>query len=141
MEKAKRILVGLKTLDNAVELTHLACCTGASGADLLLLHVIELPVPTPLDAGVPDLESLAKKIIEAAESVANSSDMNVSSLIIRAHNAGQVLLDEMKEKKVDLAIIGYHHRETLAEILFGTTARHLALHAPCRVLIDVPPRA
>jgi hypothetical protein len=34
MRKAKRILVGLKTLDNAVELTDLACRLGARGASV-----------------------------------------------------------------------------------------------------------
>ena len=62
-------------------------------------------------------------------------------LVIRAHNAGPALLDEMKEKKVDLAVIGYHHRRTLGEILLGTTAQHLATHAPCHLVIDIPPGA
>ena len=47
MRKAKRILVGLKILENAVELTDLACRLGARGAELLLIHEIELPDNTP----------------------------------------------------------------------------------------------
>ena len=100
MKKAKRILVGLKTLDHAVELTDLACRLGAHGANLLLVHVIELPDPTPLDAEVPELEALAKKVIGTAERVANRSDAKVSKFIIRAHDAGRALLDEMKDKNV-----------------------------------------
>jgi nucleotide-binding universal stress UspA family protein len=141
MKKARSILVGLKTLDHAVELTDLACRLGAHGANLLLMHVIELPDPTPLDAEVPELEALANKIVGTAERVANSSEAKVSRLILRAHDAGQALLDEMKDKNVELAVIGYHHREKVVEILLGTTAQHLAKHAPCHLVIDVPPRA
>jgi nucleotide-binding universal stress UspA family protein len=141
MKKAKRILIGLKTLDHAVELTDLACRLGARGASLLLVHIIELPDPTPLDAEVPDLDAMAKKILRTAERVASRSEMKVSRLVLRAHDAGPALLDEMKEKKVELALIGYHHRRTLGEIVLGTTAQHLASHAPCHLLIDIPPGA
>jgi len=141
MKKAKRILVALKTLDHAVELTDFACRLGARGANLLLVHVIELLEPTPLSAEVPDLEALANKIIGTAERVANRSGMKVSRLVLRAHYAGEALIHEIKDKKVELAVVGYHHRAMIAEMLLGTTARHLARHAPCHLLIAVPPRA
>ena len=141
MKRAKRILIGLKTLDHAVELTDFACRLGARGAALLLIHIIELPDPTPLDAEVPELEATAKKILRTAARVAGRSGMKVSTLVLRAHDAGPALADEMKEKKVDLAVIGYHHRKTLGEILLGTTAQHLAQHAPCHLLIDISPHA
>ena len=59
MRKPKRILVGLKTLENAAEPTTLACHLGSRGASLILVHVIELPDNTALDAEVPDLEAAA----------------------------------------------------------------------------------
>jgi len=73
MKKAKRILVGLKSLDNAVELTDLACRLGAREASLLLVHVIEVPDNTPLDAEVPNLEAEARKILRTSERVARRS--------------------------------------------------------------------
>lgn len=141
MKRAKRILIGLKTLDHAVELTDLACRLGARGASLLLVHIIELPDPTPLDAEVRDLDAMAKKILRAAARIADRSGMKVSTLVLRAHDAGPALAAEMKEKKADLAVIGYHHRQSLAEFLLGTTAQHLAKHAPCHLVVDIPPRA
>jgi hypothetical protein len=77
MKKAKRILVGLKTLEQAVGLADLACCVGARGASLLLVHVIELPDPTPIDAEVPHLEATAQKILRTAERVAKRNRMKV----------------------------------------------------------------
>lgn len=140
MKRAKRILVGLKTLDHANELTDLACRLAAKGASLLLVHVIELPDPTPLDAEVPDLDAMANKIVGRAKRVAQRSGMKVATLIIRAHNAAPALLDEMKQKGIELAVLGYHHRRTIGEIILGTTAQHLAKTAPCHVLLNIPPR-
>ena len=140
MNKAKRVLIGLKTLDSAEGLTDLACRLGARGAALFLVHVIELPDPTPLNAEVPDLDAAAKKIIATAKRVASRSAMKTTALVLRAHSASSALLDEMKEKKIELAVLGYHHRHSLGEIILGTTAQHLARHAPCHVVLSIPPR-
>lgn len=141
MKKARRILVGLKNLDHAVELTDLACRLAARDASVLLIHVIELPDPTPLDAEVPDLDALAHKILHTSERLARRSGLKVKTQVIRAHDAGPALLDTMVEKKIELAVIGYHHRRTIGEIILGTTANHLAKHSLCHLLINIPPRA
>jgi CIC family chloride channel protein len=140
MKKARRILVGLKTFDHAVELTNIACRLGAPGAFLMLAHVIELPDPTPLDAEVPEMEAEAKRILRASERVAKRSNMKISKQVFRAHSAGEALLEEMRQKKIDLAVLGYHHRRTLGEMLLGSTARHISRHAPCNLLLSIPLR-
>jgi len=140
MKKAKRILVGLKTLKEAVPLTDLACRFGAHGAWLFMIHVIELPDITPLDADIPQLEAEAEKIIKAAKRVARSSRMNVSAQIVRAHSAGAALLEELQEERIDLLVLGSHRRKTLGEVFFGTTHDYLARRAKCEVLLHIPPK-
>ena len=66
MRKPKRVLVGLKTLENAVELTTLACRLGSRGASLVLVHVIELPDNTrsrrrSTGSGSSSAENLARR--------------------------------------------------------------------------------
>jgi nucleotide-binding universal stress UspA family protein len=140
MRKPKRILVGLKTLDSAVELTTLACRLSSRGASFVLVHVIELPDNTALDAHVPDLEAAAQEILRAGERVARRSHLKTKTRVLRAHSASYALLDELKEQKSDLAVLGYHHERTLGEVVFGTTAKHLAEHSPCFVVFGIPPR-
>lgn len=141
MKKAKRILVGLKTLEQAVELTDLACRAGAHQGSLLLVHVIEVPDVTPLDADLPDLEVKAQKILRAAERVAKRSRMKVQKLVLRAHWGGTALVETLKDEKMDLAVLGYHHGRSLGEFLLGTTAQYVANHAPCQVLLSIPKRS
>ncbi len=141
MKKATRILVGLKTLEHAVELTDLACRAGAHKGSLLLVHVIEIPDVTPLEVGLPLLETKAKKILQAAERVAKSSRLKVQKEVLRAHWAGTALVETMKEEKVDLAVLGYHHGRSFGEFLLGTTAQYVARHAPCQVLLNIPKRS
>jgi nucleotide-binding universal stress UspA family protein len=141
MKQCERILVGLKTLDHVDELMDLACRLGSPTASLRLVHVIELPDPTPLDADVPELEAVAREILEKAESIAHQSAMKVSTGVFRAHSAASALFDELKTNKIELAILGYHHSRSIGEILLGTTAQHMAKHAPCRILLSIPARA
>ncbi len=138
MKKPKRILVGIKTRDEAVLLTDLACRFGAHGAWLFLVHVIELPDITPLDADVPQLEAEAKEIMRTAQRVARHSGMNVSAQIERAHSASEALLENIKENRADLLVLGSHRRKTLGEVFFGTTHEALARKAKCEVLLHVP---
>ena len=140
MKRAKRILVGLKTLEHAADLTNLAWRMGARDASIHLVHVIELPDPTPLDAQVPDLELMARKILRKGSRVARRSGLEVSTHVLRAHSAGPALLDELVAKKIDLGVFGYHHRRTIGEILLGTAAQYIAKHAPCHALFLVPPK-
>jgi nucleotide-binding universal stress UspA family protein len=140
MQKPKRILVGFKDLEHTVELADMACRLGARNTSLTLVHVIELPDNTPLDAEVADLEAEGKKILRTAERIARGSKLKFTSRLLRAHSAGAALLDELKQQKCDLAVLGYHHGRTLGEVFLGTTATHLANHAPCHVLLSIPPR-
>ena len=140
MKKAKRILVGLKTLEEAVGLTDLACRAGAHKGSLLFVHVIELPDVTPLEVGLPALEAKAQKILRAAERVAKRSRMKVEKVVLRAHWAGTALVEEIKDEKIDLAVLGYHHGRSFGEFLLGTTAQYVAKHAPCHVLLSIPKR-
>lgn len=140
MKRAKRILVGYKEKEQAVELTDLACRVGARGASLTLAHIIELPAATPLDAAVPELEAAGKKILAAAARVARRSRMKVTTVLLRARSAGQALVDECKERKIELAVVGYHRKKTIEELLLGTTHQYLARHAPCNILMSIPPR-
>ena len=141
MPQPNKILVGLKDVQHAVELTRLACRMAGRGASLLLVSVIELPDVTPLDAHVPELEAAAGAMFRVALREAGRQHVKASTLIIRAHSASYALTDELKQRKMELAVLGYHHKRTAAEFVFGTTALHLLRHAPCPLLLSIQPAA
>jgi nucleotide-binding universal stress UspA family protein len=140
MERAKRVLVAIKTAEQVHELINLACCITEPGSSLSIIHVIELPPVTPLDVEIPEMEASAEKILNAAEEASRRCGLKTRAKILRARSAADALLDEMKEQGVELAIIGHHHRPRMVESLIGTTSSRLAERAPCRVLISIPPR-
>lgn len=143
MKKAPRkILVSLKQAADAEELIGLATHVAAPGkAQIVALHVIEVPPAMPLDAKDEVLEAPARAVEQAVKDQARKHPRRkFRARLMRARHTGQTIVDELKEGKFDLAVIGYHHKRTLGELLLGTTAQYLAEHAPCRLLMSVPPR-
>lgn len=138
MQNAKRILVGLKEAGHAAELMHLACRLAGKGAQITAIHVIELPDPTPLDAEVPELEKIASTVLATAQRVARKHRRPLKTKILHARSAGPALVDEIKDGKFDLAVIGYHHKRTLGELLWGSTAQYIARKASCEMLVHIP---
>ena len=140
MKQYERILVGLKSPEHVDELMDLACRMGGGKATIRLVHVIELPEPTPLDASVPDLEELAAEVLGKGKAIALEDGVQATTALLRSREAAPALLDEMRESGTDLAVLGFHHRRTFTELLLGTTAQHIARTAPCRIILSVPPR-
>lgn len=46
-------------------------------------------------------------------------------LILRARLAGEALLDELKEKRIELAVLGHHHKRTRNRTQLPGQARSL----------------
>ncbi len=139
MTRTKGALVGLKDLKQAAALTELACRVTEPGEELELVHVIEVPDATPLDAPLTKADREAAEILRAGAEVARRR-RKVSTQVFRARTAGRALLEELKDRKVGLAVLGSHHGRSVREWFGGTTHQYLARRAPCRILLDIPPR-
>ena len=142
MNKApKKILVSLKQASDAGELINLARHVAAPGARITALHVVEVPAATPLGAEDRALDAPAEAVERAVKKLARKHrGVKIAVRLLRARHAGKAIADELKEGKFDLAVMSYHHKRSFAELLLGTTAQYLAGHAPCRLLMSVPPR-
>lgn len=142
MKKApKKILVSLKDAGDAEELINIARHVAAPGAHITALNVVEVPAATPLDARDQALDAPADAVERAVKKLAaKHRKLKFSVRLLRARHTGKAVVEELHDGKFDLAVIGYHHKRTLGELLLGTTAQYLAAHAPCRLLMCVPPR-
>jgi nucleotide-binding universal stress UspA family protein len=141
MKRPKLVLVGLKTKENLAECVDFACQLADRGASLYLVHVIEIPEPAPLDAETPDLDCAARKILRAGVRRATRNSRKVTTLAPRGRTAGEVLLVELEQRRIELGVFGYGRRPDSGQVSPGATLRHLARHAPCRLLFVIPPRA
>jgi len=108
----------------------------AQGTDarIQLAYLIEVPRILPLNAALPDAESVAANALHIAERAAIPYKVNVESVIHRTRKAHERILSLIPEGKVDLLVLGARPDRTRG--LPGDMARELFLAAPCEVIVD-----
>jgi nucleotide-binding universal stress UspA family protein len=136
----RKVMVALRDADSAESLVALACqVSGGMDAELIALHVVELPMATPIEADDEVLEQPGREILARAQRFASQRfTKELSTRLLRAHQVGEAIVGESQEHGIELLVMGYHQPHTLGEILLGSTVQYVARHAPCRVIVQIP---
>jgi nucleotide-binding universal stress UspA family protein len=135
-------MVALRDPESVESLMTLAIHLSKSmDAELVALHVVEVPLATPLEAEDDILDHPGREILAAATHVAERFSTKLSTELLRAREVGEAIVGEAKDRGVELLIVGHRgsHSSALGELLLGSTAQYVAHHAPCRVIIQIPP--
>lgn len=135
-----KVLVALRDAESVESVVVLACQVAAGmKAELSALHVVEIPLATPIEAESEALDHPGRELLAAAERIARENcGKKISTQLVRARNVGEALTGIVREEGYELLVMGYHPRGRLGEILLGSTVQHVARHAPCRVLVQIP---
>lgn len=140
MSKLK-VMVAVRDAASVESLVALACqLAQGMDAELAALHVVEVPLPTPLDAHDEALDRAGKELLAQARNVAERFSRPLSTELLRAREVGEALVGEARDQAVELLVLGHHkpHPHALGEALFGSTVHYVAHHAPCRVIVQIP---
>lgn len=135
-----KVMVALRDAESVESLVTLACqMSSGMDAELAALHVVEVPMATPLEADDEVLDHSGKEILALAERVAAERfKKKISTQLLRAREIGEAIVGELKDQRVDLLIMRYHRPHTLGEILLGSTVQYVGRRAPCRMLVEIP---
>jgi nucleotide-binding universal stress UspA family protein len=137
-----KVMVALRDPESVESLMSLAIhLSNSMDAELVALHVVEVPLATPIETEDEILDHPGKEILAAAARVAEKSSKKLSTELLRAREGGEAIVGEAKDQGAELLIVGHRgsHPSALGELLLGSTAQYVAHHAPCRVLIQIPP--
>lgn len=140
MGKSK-VIVALRDAEQVDDLMKLACQLAMGmDAEVMALHVVEVPPGLPLDADAEILDRPGQEILAQARQTASGKfSREVSTQLVRAREPGEAIVAEARENSASLLILGYRHRNPVSEVLLGSAVRHVMRHAPCRVIVQVPP--
>lgn len=140
MAKSK-VLVALRDLESVESLITLACqVANGMDAELRALHVVEVPLATPLDAEDAVLDHPGREILDRArELAARKFSREVPVRLLRARSAGEAIVEEAQECGAGCLVMGHRRLSLVGEILLGSTVQYVARHAPIRVIVEIPP--
>jgi basic amino acid/polyamine antiporter, APA family len=123
------------------------------GANLALVHVVEVPLSLPLDAELPREreEEIGRTLQRAREVAEEYEDVAVSAEAIRARDVGAGIVEAARRSDAEAIVIGGEPPTKIrggatlggvgaakpAEI--GAATEYVLKKAPCRVLLTAPP--
>ncbi len=110
------------------------------GAEITLLHVVELPAYPELGyAHVPMKEAEQKKAaletLEVADVELGASARLIKSRVARVGNPSQEIIEEARRQNSDLIVISTHGHGALRHLLLGSTTEKVVRHASCPVFV------
>jgi nucleotide-binding universal stress UspA family protein len=102
-------------------------------AKLLAVHVIEVQRNLPLNVENLPQVSHGEAVLEHIEKVAKANKGSIETELLQARSAGPALIDDARERGIDLIVMGIPYRAPLGEFRIGTTANYILKNAACPV--------
>jgi len=137
----KRVLVPIDFSEASHKaLSYASVFAEQCGAEITLLHVVELPAYPELGyAHVPMKEAEQKKsaleTLQLAPLALGENARLIKSTLIRVGNPAQEILEEARRGSSDLVVISTHGHGRLRHLLLGSTTERVVRHASCPVLV------
>jgi APA family basic amino acid/polyamine antiporter len=136
-----RILVPMKLGDIGEEMIATAVKLAQDSKSVVVaLHVIRVPLDSPLDAPMVDDDERAEASIAEAKLLGADLGVKVKGSIVRARSLGQAIVEEAKQEEADLIVMGSSPRWRRQSRFFSPTVDYVLKSAPCEVLIVAFPQ-
>jgi nucleotide-binding universal stress UspA family protein len=126
---------------------HAITMAKATGAELIIMHVLASPIPIVSEAVYLDPETWdriyagaqaeAHKQLEPLVAGARAAGIQASGFIVDdayVHPPADSIVRAAKEKEVDFLVLGTHGRTGVAKFFLGSVAARVVATAPCPVL-------
>ena len=132
----KRILVPVNGNPTDEEMVALACgIAKRAKSEIHVIYIIEVKRTLPLDADLPTEAEHGEGVLEAAERIAEGWDLRIQADMLQARDVGPTIVDEARERGVDLILLGITYKRRFGEFDLGRTTPFVLKHAPCRVWV------
>jgi nucleotide-binding universal stress UspA family protein len=133
---AKRVLVPINGNLTDDEMVSLACSIAKRAkGEVHVVYIIEVKRTLPLDADLPPEAERGEMVLEQAERVAESFDLQVQADLLQARDVGPTIVDEARERGADLILLGVTYKKRFGEFDLGRTVTYVLKHAGCRVWV------
>jgi len=134
------IIVPLTEKASSREAVELACRLASDRkAEILLAHVIEIPLTLGLDVPLPDVEESAWQLLEASERIVKQHNLKVESRLLRNRTTAEGILELAREAGAEVIVVGTNTPSWWSFSGIERTVMQLLRCAPCKVVIAKAP--
>jgi nucleotide-binding universal stress UspA family protein len=137
--KGERILAALdgsehseRVFDQALSMAKI-CNSKLFAISVVDLHPKQMEVAPAL---LEKRSAEAKRILERAKQKAEQENIACETILHMGVSANEFILQEAKEKDIDLIVIGTHGTTGLKKVVMGSVAGMVIQSAPCAVLVS-----
>jgi nucleotide-binding universal stress UspA family protein len=141
-------LVGDELVDDPALIVAALLLVGREGAEVSLLHVIEIPFDRNLDTEDSAATDHAEKVLAHAVTLLEAKGLAVRPLTVQARAAGPAIVDDALEIAADLIVMGLRYKKrfggqwdagrTVPYVMRNSTAPVWCLRAETKELAHTP---
>jgi nucleotide-binding universal stress UspA family protein len=108
------------------------------GADLVILHVLEVPSGSEIPPPAAEIEAMRREVAEKLEAWRAGAQRElgrpVASVLLEGP-AAPTIVRAAGEQRLDLLVTATHGRRGIRHLVLGSVAERLVHLAPCSVLV------
>jgi nucleotide-binding universal stress UspA family protein len=132
----RRAVIALNGGPSDARIVHLVVELAPKGAELIAVHVVEIDWTLPLDADIAGRSEEVQRVLDTAETVAETHKMMLESVLLQARDVAAAIVDEATERAADLLVVGLPYRKRFGgEFDIGKTVPYILQNAPCAVWV------
>lgn len=138
LTRGERILVAVDgsafselAVDQAISLG------GICNSEIFVVSVVDL-FPEQIAVAPALVEKMSKDVrqhLDQAKEKVDEANMPCKTIVHIGGNPHEFIIQEAKDKEIDLIVMGTHGRSGIKRVLLGSVAQNVIGHAPCPVLV------
>jgi nucleotide-binding universal stress UspA family protein len=130
------ILVPITSSQASLEAVTIACGVARPRKGrIYVVNVIEVLRSLPLNAEMDAEARRGEQLLRRAEEVAAAADYHITGELLQAREAGQAIIDEARDRRVDSIIMGIGYKRLIGSFQIGRTADYVLKNAECQVWV------
>jgi nucleotide-binding universal stress UspA family protein len=131
-----RVLVPLTGTDSDDETMRMACwISKRDKSKLYAMYVITIKRSLPLEAAIESETKRAEELLERAEKIAQAEEYSIETDLLQAREVAPVIVDQSREKKIDLILLGVRYNRRFGQFNLGTIVPYVLKNATCQVML------
>lgn len=118
------------------EAIQLACRLGKQDKSRVrAINIITLKRDLPLDAEIEPEIQKSEDILSHIERIALDNNYRIDTDVLQSREVGPAIVNEAKEKDVDLILMGFAYKRHFGEFSLGDIVPYVLKNASCRVIL------